>query len=151
MCTVHDGEPELARLPRLRKSQIKGLLEVPLCGRNSVTVSFPSWVSTRCAEVQRALATCADDSRSYGNAHCVLLGHFAQSSSASRLTAGASKFFILARSLDRPDPIARCSAIRAAISKLQVSQMRTRPSPTARVLIVFATGSAIKRSLGAGP
>jgi hypothetical protein len=26
MCTVHDGEPELARLPLLRKSQIKGLL-----------------------------------------------------------------------------------------------------------------------------
>jgi hypothetical protein len=26
MCTVHDGEPELARLPRLWKSQIKGLL-----------------------------------------------------------------------------------------------------------------------------
>ena len=26
MCTVHDGKPELARLPRLRKSQIKGLL-----------------------------------------------------------------------------------------------------------------------------
>ena len=26
MCTIHDGEPELARLPRLRKSQIKGLL-----------------------------------------------------------------------------------------------------------------------------
>ena len=59
------------------------------------------------------------------------LGHFAQSSSASRLTASASKFFILARSVDRADPIARCSAIRAAISKLQVSQMRTRPSPTA--------------------
>jgi len=27
MCKVHDGEPELARLSRLRKSQIKGLLE----------------------------------------------------------------------------------------------------------------------------
>jgi len=26
MCTIHDGEPELARLSRLRKSQIKGLL-----------------------------------------------------------------------------------------------------------------------------
>jgi Polysaccharide biosynthesis/export protein len=26
MCTVHDDKPELARLPRLRKSQIKGLL-----------------------------------------------------------------------------------------------------------------------------
>jgi ATP-dependent DNA ligase len=26
MCKVHDGEPELARLSRLRKSQIKGLL-----------------------------------------------------------------------------------------------------------------------------
>ena len=30
MCTVHDGEPELARLPRLRKSQIKGLLGLAL-------------------------------------------------------------------------------------------------------------------------
>jgi hypothetical protein len=30
MCTVHDGEPELARLPRLRKSQIKGLLDPAL-------------------------------------------------------------------------------------------------------------------------
>src|ERR1700741_769192 len=28
MCTIHDGEPELARLSRLRKSQIKGLLVV---------------------------------------------------------------------------------------------------------------------------
>jgi len=26
MCTIHDREPELARLPRLRESQIKGLL-----------------------------------------------------------------------------------------------------------------------------
>ena len=30
MCTIHDGEPELARLPRLRKSQIKGLLDPAL-------------------------------------------------------------------------------------------------------------------------
>jgi hypothetical protein len=30
MCKVHDGEPELARLSRLRKSQIKGLLVPPL-------------------------------------------------------------------------------------------------------------------------
>jgi hypothetical protein len=29
MCKVHDGEPELARLSRLRKSQIKGLLVPP--------------------------------------------------------------------------------------------------------------------------
>src|SRR5262249_40531083 len=29
MCTVHDGIPELARLSRLRKSQIKGLLVPP--------------------------------------------------------------------------------------------------------------------------
>ena len=29
MCKVHDGEPELARLPRLRKSQITGLLVTP--------------------------------------------------------------------------------------------------------------------------
>jgi len=29
MCKVHDGEPELARLSRLRKSQIKGLLVRP--------------------------------------------------------------------------------------------------------------------------
>src|SRR5262249_61643584 len=29
MCTIHDGEPELARLSRLRKSQIKGLLVTP--------------------------------------------------------------------------------------------------------------------------
>jgi hypothetical protein len=29
MCKVHDGEPELARLSRLRKSQIKGLLVSP--------------------------------------------------------------------------------------------------------------------------
>ena len=29
MCTVHDGEPELARLPVLRKSQINGLLVTP--------------------------------------------------------------------------------------------------------------------------
>ena len=29
MCTIHDGEPELARLPRLRKSQIKGILGPP--------------------------------------------------------------------------------------------------------------------------
>ena len=29
MCTVHDGEPKLGRLPRLRKSQIKGLV-IPL-------------------------------------------------------------------------------------------------------------------------
>jgi len=30
MCTVHDDKPELARLSRLRKSQIKGLLVPPL-------------------------------------------------------------------------------------------------------------------------
>src|SRR5262245_47662322 len=30
MCAVHDGEPKLARLPRLRKSQIKGLLSPAL-------------------------------------------------------------------------------------------------------------------------
>jgi hypothetical protein len=29
MCTVHDDKPELARLSRLRKSQIKGLLVPP--------------------------------------------------------------------------------------------------------------------------
>src|SRR5262249_46735485 len=29
MCKVHDAEPELARLSRLRKSQIKGLLVPP--------------------------------------------------------------------------------------------------------------------------
>jgi hypothetical protein len=29
MCKVHDGEPELARLSRLRKSQIKDLLVPP--------------------------------------------------------------------------------------------------------------------------
>src|SRR5262249_36007847 len=29
MCTVYDGEPELAGLSRLRKSQIKGLLVSP--------------------------------------------------------------------------------------------------------------------------
>jgi hypothetical protein len=37
MCTIHDGEPELARLPRLRKSQIKGILGPPgQSGRASV-------------------------------------------------------------------------------------------------------------------
>ena len=29
MCTVYDGEPELAGLSRLRKSQVKGLLVSP--------------------------------------------------------------------------------------------------------------------------
>src|SRR6266700_7914779 len=39
MCTVHDGIPELARLSRLRKSQIKGLLVSPARAPVSSTVS----------------------------------------------------------------------------------------------------------------
>jgi hypothetical protein len=35
MRTIHDAEPELARLPRLRKSQIKGLLGPALSGCTS--------------------------------------------------------------------------------------------------------------------
>src|SRR5262249_35309308 len=38
MCKVHDGEPELARLSRLRKSQIKGLLVPPARAPASSTV-----------------------------------------------------------------------------------------------------------------
>ena len=38
MCKVHDGEPELARLSRLRKSQIKGLLVRPARAPASSTV-----------------------------------------------------------------------------------------------------------------
>jgi hypothetical protein len=38
MCTVHDGIPELARLSRLRKSQIKGLLVPPARAPASSTV-----------------------------------------------------------------------------------------------------------------
>src|SRR5215467_14799351 len=44
MCTVHDGEPELAGLSRLQKSQIKGLLrprEVAPC------IPAPTEVVTR--------------------------------------------------------------------------------------------------------
>lgn len=37
MCTVHDGEPELGRLPLLRKSQISGLLAG--CGKLVLTVN----------------------------------------------------------------------------------------------------------------
>ena len=36
MCTVHDGIPELARLSRLRKSQIKGLLVPPPRSRSCI-------------------------------------------------------------------------------------------------------------------
>src|SRR5262249_3142155 len=38
MCTVHDGISELARLSRLRKSQIKGLLVPPARAPASSTV-----------------------------------------------------------------------------------------------------------------
>jgi hypothetical protein len=41
MCKVHDGEPELARLSRLRKSQIKGLL-VPPRSRSCIS-ALPLW------------------------------------------------------------------------------------------------------------
>jgi hypothetical protein len=37
MCTIHDGEPELARLPLLRKSQINSLLVTPLALLASAT------------------------------------------------------------------------------------------------------------------
>src|SRR6516162_11853978 len=38
MCTVHDGIPELARLSRLRKSQIKGLLGSELINFSALTI-----------------------------------------------------------------------------------------------------------------
>src|SRR5262249_10947292 len=71
MCTVHDGEPELARLSRLRKSQIKGLLVPPARAPASSTVrpcaasaSSASRVSCRsCLALPTAPATHGTGSR----------------------------------------------------------------------------------------
>src|SRR5215831_13156065 len=50
MCTVHDAEPELARLPRLRKRQIKGLLGPALgmaAGRPVICVKSRPGITAR--------------------------------------------------------------------------------------------------------
>src|SRR5262249_61695542 len=51
MCKVHDGEPELARLSRLRKSQIKVLLVASSTVRPFAT-RLQAWPRRQCLEAQ---------------------------------------------------------------------------------------------------